>query len=158
MQFFKKISIFIAVIFPSIALGADKLHIPGYTPATTYDTQGSDLAKFLTAFYKLSLGIAGVAAVVVLIIAGIYYVTAGGDTNKEAKAKEYISNAVSGLLVILLAFLILLTINPKLARVSLPELPFFDATSIAGGGTGATANANMNLEGSNSQTGGGGGF
>ncbi len=133
-KFFKKVIIWLSLsFFPTMALAAGSLHIPGY------NSQNSKLAEFMSAFYKLALATAGVAAVVVLIIAGIYYITAGGDTNKESRAKELISNAVTGLLIIILAYVILLTINPKLAKVELPELPSFSATSTAGGGVGAYA-------------------
>ncbi len=129
----KKILLLIGSIFPTIVFAANSLHIPGYNPSLTYNTQNSDLSKFLTAFYKLALGLAGIAAVVVFIIAGILYITAGGNTNKETRAKDHISNAITGLLIILLAFLILATVNPKLAKVTLPSLPSINPTSVAGG-------------------------
>lgn len=46
---------------------------------------------------------AGIAAVIVIVIAGLKYVTSGGDAAKTKSAKETIMSAVIGLIVIALA-------------------------------------------------------
>ena len=48
----------------------------------------------------------GVAAVIVIVVAGIMYSTSGGDSGKVAQAKDAILYAVVGLVVIILAFTI----------------------------------------------------
>lgn len=50
--------------------------------------------------------VAGVIAVIVLIIAGINYITSAGDTNKITKAKNTILFTVVGLIIIISAFAI----------------------------------------------------
>ena len=60
----------------------------------------ASLGDILNAVYA----IAAVIAVVVLIIAGINYVTSSGDASKVTKAKNMIIYTVVGLIVILLAF------------------------------------------------------
>ncbi|MFA6082435.1 MAG: hypothetical protein WC773_03420 [Patescibacteria group bacterium] len=52
------------------------------------------------------LFIAGALAVIYLLIAGIQYITAGGDEAKAGKARQGIVNAVIGIIVIVLAFVI----------------------------------------------------
>lgn len=47
--------------------------------------------------------VAGAAAVIILIVAGIYFITAGGDPAKVKSARDAVRNAVLGLLVIILA-------------------------------------------------------
>jgi type IV secretion system pilin len=47
--------------------------------------------------------IAGVAAVIVIIIAGITFITSGGDSSKTSRARETIIYAAAGLVVIVLA-------------------------------------------------------
>lgn len=47
--------------------------------------------------------IAGIAAVIVIMIAGIMFITAGGDSGKIGTAKKTIVYAVVGLVVIVLA-------------------------------------------------------
>lgn len=46
---------------------------------------------------------AGIAAVIIIIVAGLKYVTSGGDAAKAKSAKETIVSAVIGLIVIAVA-------------------------------------------------------
>ena len=62
---------------------------------------GDDL---LTNILNLFYFIAGLTAVIVIIIAGLAYATSGGDAGRVAKAKNQILFAVIGLVVVLLAF------------------------------------------------------
>ena len=50
--------------------------------------------------------IAGIAAVIMIIIGGFMFVTAGGDTNRVSTAKKTLAYAVVGLIVIALARMI----------------------------------------------------
>jgi type IV secretory pathway VirB2 component (pilin) len=50
--------------------------------------------------------LAGVVAVIVIIIAGIYYATSAGDSGKITKAKNMILYSVVGIVIILSAFAI----------------------------------------------------
>ena len=50
--------------------------------------------------------LAGVVAVIVIIIAGIYYATSSGDSGKVTKAKNMILYSIVGLVIILSAFAI----------------------------------------------------
>lgn len=49
---------------------------------------------------------AGVCAVIVIIVAGFFYVTSHGDPSLISRAKQAITGAIIGLVVILLAFTI----------------------------------------------------
>lgn len=60
------------------------------------------------------LGIAGAVAVLYLIVGGFLYITSGGDESKLEKAKNTIKNAIIGVVVILLALVIVFTINQAL--------------------------------------------
>jgi len=55
---------------------------------------------------NLTYFIAGVIAVIVIILAGLSYVTSGNDPSAVSKAKNAILYAVIGLVVILSAFVI----------------------------------------------------
>ncbi len=50
--------------------------------------------------------VAGIAAVIVIIIAGITYAISGGDAGQTKAAKETILYAIVGLVIILMAFTI----------------------------------------------------
>lgn len=62
----------------------------------------SALGDVLTTAY----GAAGVVCVVIIIIAGYTYVTSSGDPSSTKRAREAIIGAVTGIVVILLAFTI----------------------------------------------------
>ena len=49
---------------------------------------------------------AGIICVIVIIVAGFFYVTSSGDAARVKKAKEAIFGAVIGLVLILMAFAI----------------------------------------------------
>jgi len=50
--------------------------------------------------------IAGIAAVLVIILAGYFYVTAAGNASQIKRAKDAIIGAVAGLVVVIMAFVI----------------------------------------------------
>lgn len=54
-----------------------------------------------TAYY-----VAGIAAIIVIIIAGIMYTTSSGDPGKTKTAREAIIYAVTGLVIVGMAFFI----------------------------------------------------
>jgi len=53
---------------------------------------------------QVILLVAGILATVYLIIAGIQYITAGGDATKATAARTGIVNAVIGIIIIIIAF------------------------------------------------------
>jgi len=55
---------------------------------------------------NLTYFIAGIIAVIVIIVAGIMYTTSSGDTGRVSKAKNLLTYAIVGLIVVLLAFVI----------------------------------------------------
>jgi predicted secreted protein len=70
----------------------------------------------------LAFGVAGLVAVIYLIIGGFNYVTAGGNPEAVEMAKTTIVNAIIGLLVILVSYLIVQFIMTQIgANPGLPE-------------------------------------
>ena len=53
------------------------------------------------------LAIAAIIAFVYLVLNGINYITAGGDAEKATKARTGILNAIIGIVVVSLAFMIM---------------------------------------------------
>ncbi len=66
----------------------------------------STLGGLITTVTNLLLGIAGAVAVIFIIVGGIQYSTSGGSEDKTRTAKSTITNAVIGLIVTILAFVI----------------------------------------------------
>jgi len=76
----------------------------------------SGLTQYAQYVFRLVVGMAGLIAVVVLIIGGLEYVSSGISGNEAARtsAHKRIWDAIMGLVLALSAFLILETINPEL--------------------------------------------
>jgi len=79
---------------------------------------------FLNLLFAISVAVAAVLAVIMLAIGGFKYMTSESVFNIGG-AKEQITNAIVGLLIVLASITILYTINPKLVEINI-----FKTTSI----------------------------
>jgi len=70
----------------------------------------TDIPTLLKNVTNYILGISGTLMVMVLIIAGIRYITAGANTSRANEAKKMLKWAIAGILLVLGAFAILNTI------------------------------------------------
>lgn len=93
-------------------IGGYKLIVPlpafGEAPKTL-----AELVKYL---YLWAMRFVGIAAVIMVAVGGVRYVLAGGNPGKEGDAKDQITHALLGILVVLGSYLILSTINPSLVN------------------------------------------
>jgi hypothetical protein len=64
---------------------------------------GAQLTKVIKLVIQIISAIVGVAAVIMVIIGGMKYVTSGGDASKIASAKNTIVYAIVGLIIVALA-------------------------------------------------------
>ena len=55
---------------------------------------------------NLTYFLAGVIAVIVIIVAGLMYATSSGDSGRVAKAKNLLTYSIVGLIVVMSAFVI----------------------------------------------------
>lgn len=78
-------------------LGGD-LGLPG--------DQNTDLVDMTINFIKWALGFLGLVAVIFITIGGYMYMTSGGNEEKVEKAKQYLKNALIGLIIVLLSWAI----------------------------------------------------
>ncbi|MEK7615122.1 MAG: hypothetical protein AAB431_01915 [Patescibacteria group bacterium] len=74
----------------------------------------SFLSQYISGLYKYLLSIAGVIAIVMVMIGGFQYVLGAGAKGQGEKGKERIKNGVIGLILLLSVYLILYTVNPQL--------------------------------------------
>ncbi len=72
--------------------------------------------------YNYLISIAGIIALVSLIVGGILYLTSTGKPEQTAKAKKQILAAFLGIIILFSSYLILRTINPELIKSNLPML------------------------------------
>ncbi|MBI2674022.1 MAG: hypothetical protein HYX23_01945 [Candidatus Zambryskibacteria bacterium] len=78
-------------------------------------TETTTASPYIRGVFMLTIGIATGLAVIMIIFGGIKYMSTDAFTGKS-EAKETIQNAIWGLLLIIAAWLILYTINPKLVE------------------------------------------
>jgi hypothetical protein len=104
--------IFILLLLPAISLAQVSFKplvgIPGVDP-------NADFGTYINVIYALSISIAGLLAVIKIMVAGVKYMLTDIVTNKE-DAKRDINGALVGLLVVISAVLILNQINPQLSQ------------------------------------------
>jgi hypothetical protein len=82
-------------------------------PGTTLNNNTTDFNTYLPGLFNLSIGISAALAFVMITIGGIMYSTSDAITGKS-QGRQYIQNALVGLLLVIGAYTILYTINPQI--------------------------------------------
>ncbi len=73
-------------------------------PGFTFDESAKstkNIAEYVKAIYKYAIGIIGILATVVLMVGGIIWLTAGGNSTRIEDAKSWISASLTGLIIAL---------------------------------------------------------
>lgn len=104
----------------------------GYKSDCTQTSNETTLEKYLPGVFKLAIGLAAVAAVLMIVWGGIQYITTDAIMGKK-EGKDRILNAIYSLVMIIGAWLILNTINPNLLNINLNIEPA--VTKAPAGGT-----------------------
>jgi hypothetical protein len=103
-------------------LEVDYPEMGGFSPESTTTV----LPEYVKYVFNFSLGISGVVVFLILVYAGIRYLTSAGDPAKQGDSKKQIWAALLGLAVLFGSYLILTTINPQLINLDPPERQVFD--------------------------------
>ncbi len=77
------------------------------------DTTSTGIGKYLNAIFQIGVALAGIFGVLMIVVGGFTYMTSDVVT-KKTDGKEQIKNAVLGVLLALLSWLLLNTISSKL--------------------------------------------
>lgn len=93
----------------------------------------TNASRYIQGVFTLIIALAGVLAVVMIIIGGVKYLSSEAFTDKS-DAKSTITNAIIGLLLAISSWLILYTINPKLVEfdLTIDRQPIATTTTNAG--------------------------
>ena len=102
---------FIAILFFFIIIPPvhANIFLNGLTKAikgTEYEGGKTDLPMAIGNIIQIFLGFLGIIAVILILFAGYMWMTAGGDSGKIEKAKDYIKNAIIGIVIILASYII----------------------------------------------------
>lgn len=71
----------------------------------------ADLENVFANVVRASLGFAGIALFVLLVVGGLKYIFSGGDPKNVEGAQKTITYAIGGLLLVLVSYLILVLIK-----------------------------------------------
>lgn len=91
------------------ALTADELFGGDDTGAEFASTSGlgeADLVDTIAQIIRIALGFLGVIAVVIILLGGFKWMTAGGNDDKVKEAKKLIFSGIIGLVIIISAYAI----------------------------------------------------
>ena len=83
---------------------------------------GQELPSYINYLFIFSLGLVTILALTQLIIGGITYILAAGNAAKVEDAKDMILQALLGVGILLISYLLLRTINPDLVNLRNPTL------------------------------------
>lgn len=78
----------------------------------------ADLKETVVNILNLVLGLLALIAVIMVIIGGFTWLTAGGNEEKVDKAKKIISSAVIGMIIVLLAWAIVIYVADTAKNVT----------------------------------------
>jgi|GEM_PF-2909335 len=122
----KKIILFLVVVMLGISSPVLALLVdwpPSPMPPEFREIHGeSELHEMIAYIYEWAIALGGIAVFVVLIIAGVQYLTSAGRPEAMRSARDRIQNAVIGIILLLSIWLILNTINPALTTLQPLEL------------------------------------
>jgi len=87
---------------PNTPLSANEL-IDANTISQT-GLQNADLKATVASLIRTAMGLLGIVAVIIILIGGFYWMTAGGDEGRVETGKKWIFSGIIGLAIILSAF------------------------------------------------------
>ncbi|MDD3662074.1 MAG: hypothetical protein PHG63_03330 [Candidatus Dojkabacteria bacterium] len=89
--------------FGKILAAAPDLIGPGISPMPGIPRDTSDLVSLIRLVFTTAFMFAGVAAVAFIIVGGYNIIASAGDANKVKKGQDMVTNALIGLVVVVLS-------------------------------------------------------
>lgn len=81
------------------------------------------LADYIIMWYNFIIGAIGILATVMIMYGGLKWLTSRGNSAVIGDAKEKISSALIGLVLVFLSYTILYLVNPNLTIIKMPKFP-----------------------------------
>ncbi len=110
---------------PNLAVRIPGLNF-GKTVCTATECSTPWLADYTSALYKYGIGVIGILAVVTMMIGGIVWLTAGGNSERVSEARTWIGGSIIGIFIALTSYLILNFVNPALTELSPVKIKYID--------------------------------
>lgn len=111
-RFFISLAVSLSVLFGispvalAVAPGVDAPRnevCQGITGGNCTTAGGNDISRVLRAVLSILTWVAGVAAIIMIIISGLKYITSGGDSSSIATAKQSLIYALVGVIIVALS-------------------------------------------------------
>lgn len=113
-----------------------QLTIPGsefvQNSSTALARDTSPIAKYIKAIFAYALTIVGILATAMLMIGGIVWLTAGGNTSKVSQAKSFISSSLIGVFLLFTSYILLSAINPDLVNLKIRKVTYVAEIPVGG--------------------------
>lgn len=91
--------------------------LPGFMEKYVFNENSTaPIAKLMKAIFSYGIQIISLITLIVIIVGGFMWSTAGGNGNKVNEAKQWLFSGLSGLLLLLFSYLLLRTINIDLVN------------------------------------------
>ncbi len=91
-------------------------------PILGIDYIENSLAEYIKIIYRFALGLSGLLVFIMIVWGGIQYTISAGDTGLISDARDRIFQAILGMLLLFLSYIILNTINPDLISLREPNV------------------------------------
>ena len=142
-RIFLLLSIFVIILFAFEVFALETVW--PRAPLGTILTDSSSIVDVVRYFYEWGIVLGGIAAFISLVIAGIEYMASAGMPARIADAKDRMTSAVVGLILLLGIYLILNAINPELTVLRIPSfgVPTTTLGGISGYGPGSCASSTV---------------
>lgn len=106
---------------PQLQIGLPTLKLTEEIQCTTGEDNSWEckipwIGEYVKAIYNYGLGIAGILAAIVLMAGGVVWLVSAGDASRVSLAKELISGSVTGLVILMASYVLLIQINPELVN------------------------------------------
>jgi len=91
--------------------------LTGVACPTSIACNSGDLPALIVGITNLILAVAGAIAVLFVIIGGFQYITSAGNEERAEAGKRTLQNAIIGVVVIVLSFVIIAVVSNELSKV-----------------------------------------
>ena len=115
-------------MMPVFALAAST--VVNITNPFTQQSGPPDISGLIISAYNFALMAAGGLAMGAIVYGAILYTISSGNPSKQSDAKEWITQALLGLFLLLAAFIIFTTINPSIANLEVYGINKISTTSL----------------------------
>ncbi len=102
---------------PQVSIpGSDSGGNTGFIAEKNHPIEGgtAPIGEYIVAIYNYAVAVIGILAAVILVFGGLKWILAGGSPERLTEAKGWIGASLTGLLLVMISYILLTMINPRL--------------------------------------------